>query len=229
MPSLYAGNIAFVTGADPTTVAGREICYAKQIFFISVPFDIKPAACPNPINGKSKGVLPVAILGTEDFDVSQIDPESITLEGVSSLRWSMDDVATPYEPFTGKESCYDCTDEKHDGFMDLTLKFDTQEIIAALGDFQPGSCVVLTISGNLEEEFGGTPIVGEDVVLVKVPGDVNNDERVDMWDFYLLKASYGKSQGHPGYNAEADFDCNLVVDMYDFFTLKKNYGRWPIE
>jgi hypothetical protein len=43
--------------------------------------DIKPQSFPNPLNVKSKGVLPVAILGTEDFDVSEIDVSSILLEG----------------------------------------------------------------------------------------------------------------------------------------------------
>jgi len=40
----------------------------------SVFFDIKPGSCPNPINRNKKGVLPVAICGTEDFDVTTIDP-----------------------------------------------------------------------------------------------------------------------------------------------------------
>ena len=42
----------------------------------TVALDIMPQSCPNPLNAKSKGVLPVAILGTRgtpDFDVSTID------------------------------------------------------------------------------------------------------------------------------------------------------------
>jgi hypothetical protein len=46
---------------------------------IEVPVDIKPGSCPNPINTKSKGVLPVTIAGTEDFDVTMIDPASVRL------------------------------------------------------------------------------------------------------------------------------------------------------
>jgi hypothetical protein len=94
---------------------------------ISVDVDIKPGSCPNPLNKKSKGVLPVAVLGTEDFDVTAIDPETIelTLEGVeggvSPLRWNYEDVATPFEG----ELC-DCHELEGDGILDLTLKFDTQ-------------------------------------------------------------------------------------------------------
>ncbi len=45
---------------------------------------------------------------------------------------ALEDVATPFEPFTGKEDAVDCTDEGPDGFQDLTLNFDTQEIVAIL-------------------------------------------------------------------------------------------------
>ncbi|UCC32852.1 MAG: hypothetical protein JSW53_03360, partial [Candidatus Bathyarchaeota archaeon] len=70
---------------------------------ISVYVDVKPASWPNPLQLEIKGVLPVAICGTEDFDVTTVDPETVqlTLEGlgvgVAPLRWSYEDVATPYE------------------------------------------------------------------------------------------------------------------------------------
>jgi hypothetical protein len=133
---------------------------------IPVPVDIKPTSCPNPLNVNSNGVLPVAILGTEDFDVTQIDPASVALEGVSPLRWSEEDVATPYEPFIGKEDCMDCSEERSDGFKDLTLKFDMQAIVEAIGEVDHGQCLVLTLTGNLKEEFDGTDIMGEDVVRI---------------------------------------------------------------
>src|SRR4030042_5245628 len=46
---------------------------------VAVAVDIKPGSCPNPMNVKSRGVLPVAILGTAEFDVTTIVPESIQL------------------------------------------------------------------------------------------------------------------------------------------------------
>jgi len=131
-----------------------------------VPVDIKPQSCRNPLNVKDKGVLPVAILGTDVFDATQVDPDLVRLEGVAPLRWDQEDVATPFEPFTGKEDAFDCTEEGPDGFLDLTLKFDAQEIIAALGDVNDGDVRVLPLTGNLLEEFDGTPIQGEDVVVI---------------------------------------------------------------
>jgi hypothetical protein len=134
---------------------------------IAVSVDIKPQSCPNPINSKSQGVLPVAILGTADFDVTQVDPSSVRIEGVAPMRWNYEDVATPFEPYTGKGDCVsDCTYAGLDGYMDLTLKFDTKEIITAIGEVSDGNCVLLQVTGNLKEEFGSIPIKGEDVVIV---------------------------------------------------------------
>ena len=141
-----------------------------EIPLIEVPLDIKPQSCPNPLNVKAKGVLPAAILGTADFDVTKVDPASVKLEGVASIRWALEDVATPFEPFTGKEDADDCTDEGPDGFLDLTLKFDTQEVVQAIGEVEDGEVVVLSLTGILKEEFGGTPIQGEDVVVILKKG-----------------------------------------------------------
>lgn len=132
-----------------------------------VAIDIKPGSCPNPLNVKSPGVFPVAIVGTDEFDVTTIDPATVRLEGVAPLRSALEDVATPFELLLGKEDCLeDCNELKGDGIMDLTLKFKTQEIVFALGDVEDGECLVLELTGNLKDEFGGTPILGVDVVLI---------------------------------------------------------------
>jgi len=128
-----------------------------------VPVDIKPESCPNPLNVNSEGVLPVAILGTDDIDVTNFDPSTIKLEGVSPLRSELEDVATPFTPFTGKGEAFDCTDEGPDGFVDLTFKFSTQAIVAALGPVQDGDVLVLSLTGLTTI---GNPIEGEDVVII---------------------------------------------------------------
>jgi len=142
IPSSYGGNL--VLGGD-------------------VPVDIKPESCPNPLNVNSQGVLPVAILGADDIDVTNFAASTITLEGVQPLRSELEDVATPFVPFIGKSDALDCTDEGPDGFVDLTFKFDTQEIVAALGGVNDGDVLVLQLTGFTN---GGNPIQGEDVVII---------------------------------------------------------------
>jgi hypothetical protein len=121
--------------------------------------DIKPGSCPNPLNTNSGGVLPVAILGTADFDVTAIDRASISLEGVAPIRSKIEDVGTPVvEP----DPC-ECTTDKADGFDDLTLKFDRQDIIYALGDVNDRDELELILTATLSD---GTVIEGYDCVII---------------------------------------------------------------
>jgi hypothetical protein len=141
-----------------------------QITEVAVPVDVKPTSCPNPLNFNAKGVLPVAILGSESLDVRTIDPASVRLLGaVAPIRWAYEDVATPFEPYLGKEGCQACSTLGPDGGFDLTLKFDTQAVVAALGTtWNDGDCVVLNLGGVLKPEYGGVPIIGEDWVILKI-------------------------------------------------------------
>ena len=67
--------------------------------------DIKPGGTPNAINLSSKGLLPVALLTTPDFDASLFMPEkehvhisdaSVAMDmgcvGANPVRWNLDDV-----------------------------------------------------------------------------------------------------------------------------------------
>jgi hypothetical protein len=119
--------------------------------------DIHPTSCPNPINVKSHGVTPAAILGTESLDVQDIDVSSILLEGVAPIRHGYEDVATPFDG----ELC-DCSDEGPDGWMDLTLKFRTQEFVAAIGWVE--GPLEVTLTGVL---LDGTPFEISDCILLK--------------------------------------------------------------
>jgi hypothetical protein len=147
-----------------------------------VEIDIKPRSCPNPLNVKSKGVLSVAILGSEDFDVYTIDPASIFLNGVPTIRSSLEDVATP---LSDANEC-ECSTEGPDGYLDLTLKFETQKIVEAIGEVDHGDELVLELTGVLSDE---TLIEGSDCVIIRGKhkpinrADFNGDGIVDMADF----------------------------------------------
>jgi uncharacterized repeat protein (TIGR01451 family) len=144
--------------------------------------DIKPGGCPNPINLKSKGVIPAAIVGCDGLDVHSIDPGSVylTREGmdlnVAPLRWAYEDVATP---FYG-EPC-GCHELGRDGIMDLTLKFETQDVVDAFDlDEARGSRVRLSVVCNLAD---GTPMLGGDCVLVLSTGPGRNRKAMGSFGF----------------------------------------------
>ena len=133
---------------------------------IKVGIDIKPRSCPNPLNVKSKGALPVAILGTEELDVYDIDVTTVSIDGVAPIKQHFEDVATPFNG-ASTDNCFDCTEQGPDGFVDLVLHFDTREIVAMLGDVNDGDCLELELTGAL---YDGSPIVGKDCILVLSKG-----------------------------------------------------------
>jgi hypothetical protein len=154
--------------------------------------DIKPASCPNPLNVNSRGVVPAAVLGTEDFDVAEIDPASIELAGVGAIRSRFEDMAGPVAD--GNEC--ECTEDEPDGLTDLTLKFDTQEIVEALGEVNHGDVLELALTGVLED---GTTIEGADCIVVRGKfkpfnaGDVNKDGIVNVLDFAAMAQDWLES------------------------------------
>lgn len=139
--------------------------FVEPVGTLIVPVDIHPTSCPNPINTNSNGVTPVAILGTATFDVRTIDPATVRLEGVAPVRHAYEDVATPFVPFTGRTDCReDCWTRGPDGMLDLTLKFETQQFVAALGSLSDGQCLVAHVTGMT---YDGKAFQGEDVIVIR--------------------------------------------------------------
>ena len=127
-----------------------------------VNFDIKPGSCSNLVIANSKGVLPVTILGTENFDVNDIDVSTITIsandKSIEPLDWyAYEDIATPYE----------CQEFEWDGYTDLIFKFNTQEMISTLGLIGQLEDISLTVSGVLND---GIAFEGTDFILLKQKG-----------------------------------------------------------
>jgi hypothetical protein len=127
---------------------------------VTIAVDVKPKSCPNSLNSNSNGALPIAILGTAYFDVREIDVLSIRLNCVSPIRSAYEDVTAPDENET--DPC-DCNTLDGEGYEDLVLKFDKQEILTleVVGD---GDIIPLNITGELTD---GTKIKGSDCVLIK--------------------------------------------------------------
>lgn len=119
--------------------------------------DIQPGVYPNMLKVKSKGPLAVAILGTTEFDVTQVDPDSVTVGGVPPLSWELEDVGTPGSPTEGP-----------DGTVDLTYKFSTPQVVATLGQVHNGQEVALLLTGSLATD--GRVFGGRDTVFIEKKG-----------------------------------------------------------
>jgi hypothetical protein len=138
--------------------------------YVLPPLDIKPGSCPNPLNTniRGKGRLPMAILGTEDFDVNDIDPGSISIAGVvvPVKTPGIEDVGTP---LIDPEEC-ECHEEGPDGYEDLVIHFSRRALILALGlaDMERDTLVPITVTGEL---LDGTPLMATDCVRIIARSD----------------------------------------------------------
>jgi hypothetical protein len=115
---------------------------------LTVDIDIKPGSDLSPINPMSRGVIPVAILGSDTFDVADVD--------AATLAFGPD--AAPLAHRNGPHS----KDANHDRVKDLLAHFRTEEAGIAVGDTE--ACV----TGEL---LDGTPFEGcDDIKTVPACG-----------------------------------------------------------
>jgi hypothetical protein len=113
---------------------------------VEVEIDIKPGSYPNCFNNDGNGVIPVAILGSEDFDVHQVDVMTLSLEGMAvAAKGKADKLLAAYEDVNG------------DGHIDLVIKIEDVD-----GVFEQGTATA-TLSGQL---LDGTPIEGTDEICI---------------------------------------------------------------
>lgn len=62
-------------------------------------------------------------------------------------------------------------------------------------------------------------------VIAPLPGDVDDDFDVDLYDAVELLVHYGAKEGEEGYDANCDFDTDGDIDLYDAVILLVNYGK----
>lgn len=117
---------------------------------IEVSIDIKPGSDPNSINIGENGLLPVAVLGSADFDVNDIDPATINL-GEMSL--------STRGPAKAPKLAYSIEDVDGDGILDFMAFFSVQELseVGALDE----TTTALELTGQL---FDGDLLTGTDSV-----------------------------------------------------------------
>ncbi|MHC4445653.1 MAG: HYR domain-containing protein [Planctomycetota bacterium] len=155
-------TLVILTATDQAGNASS--CQVTITVSLPLNLDIKPGGCPNPLNTNinNKGKLPVAILGTEDFDVNQIDLNTISIAGavLPAIMPKIEDVGTA---LNGQEC--ECHELEGDGYADLVIHFSRRELILALGLdlMEPGAIVPITVEGMLAD---GTPFAATDCVIL---------------------------------------------------------------
>lgn len=87
-----------------------------------VDLDVQPGSDPNTVNPASRGLLPVAVLTTADFDAADVDPATVTLG-------DRDGDDTPVATRRNGSLMASFEDVDADGDDDLVLHFDVQALV----------------------------------------------------------------------------------------------------
>lgn len=140
---------------------GHYIDYLElQSTFVCVGVDIKPGSYPNCFNINGHGVIPVAILGSADFDVNQIDIFTLSFGGLAVRVKGNNRPQCSFEDVSGD---FTYPEGAPDGYVDLVCQF-----VDDAGTWVPGDSTA-TVNGNLLTEYGGTPIEGSDSICIRPP------------------------------------------------------------
>jgi hypothetical protein len=118
---------------------------------------------------------------------------------------------------------------------DITHQVSTDALGSfTLGGLTPGSANIVVKSPHTLSNVWTACILAEGMNRLSfgelIEGDANNDNAVNSSDFLLLRASYFRGEGDPGFVDGADFDEDGIVNSSDFILLRNSYfQRGPIE
>jgi len=144
-----SGSYFCGTPPNPQSNPAGLIYKAELIYKcpLQVTIDIKPGSDPNCFNSDGHGVIPVAILGSADFDASTVNPFTVSLDGAGVRVKGKSGNAGSLEDVNG------------DGFQDLVVQI-LDDSSYSFGD------TTATLNGFT---YDGVPIVGTDTICIRPP------------------------------------------------------------
>jgi hypothetical protein len=168
-----------------------------------------PQFDPMPLNLKFQGkYITTCVELPAKFNPLDVDVSSILFNGT-----------IPVDPSTNAT----IGDYDNDAVPDLTLQFNrtqVSELILSSG-IKFGD-ITLTITGQLEN---GTNIEGIVAISVRMPGDVNMDGKVDVYDAISAANAFGCKCGELKWNQATDENEDGTIDIFDIITIAGNFGR----
>jgi hypothetical protein len=191
-------------GRDDSGNIGSSL---KTFFYVLV--EVVPAILtlqPDMMKLGSPDKLLFAYLDSQEgLDLTQVDASSINCNGT---------IPPEYMWFT---------DYDNDNVTEFAIVFDWTRISElALCEHVFYGNLILALNGQLHD---GTLFVGTGIVIVRMPGDICIDGRVDMRDVSTAARAFGCCSGESRWNPTADENEDGRVDLRDIGLIAKHFGE----
>jgi hypothetical protein len=85
-----------------------------------------------------------------------------------------------------------------------------------------------TMTAHAEPVLGETDLADNTFlcwIIITIPGDINGDFTVDIYDAIILANAYNSKPGGQYWNPNADINSDNIVDIYDAIILANRYNQ----
>jgi parallel beta-helix repeat protein len=193
-----------VGSTNPYTIQISNNHTLKAIFTLLATTNIEPDTLN--LKGKEQWITSYVEF-PEGYDVNNINVSTIMLNNTISAELGPTAIG----------------DYDNDAIPDLMVEFNRTAVAALIlskGIFFGN--VTITITGQLSD---GTMLEGNDIIRVRMPGDVNIDGKADTKDLLLVAKAFGESSGGSRWNPTADENEDGKITIIDVFIVARNFGR----
>jgi len=174
----------------------------------TVGIDIKPSGEPNSINLNSNGVVTVAILSSEAFDATTVNPATVTFAG-APVRALGNGVAF--------------TDVNGDGLPDLVLQFQTEAL-----QLEP-TATEATLEGQTLDGFSIAGTDSVNIVRPAAPGGLVADYPLFTWDAVEGAVCYQiQIDNHPNFHSPEQDATVVEATEYSADPLAPGRYYWRV-
>jgi hypothetical protein len=203
------------TAADASQ--NKAQCSTSVAVNAKVLVDVRPGKCPNLVKFESDCPVPIAILGSANFDVSKIVLSSLRLDGIPAEAEGVviKDFTSPFKSnswWSKRFAEFRCARKDKDGFNDLRVYFNQTAIADSHRINKFFAIDYVTLTGQMQD---GQRFEGKDIVVV------TSFRRKP-------KKSWKRSECKPGNDREDDRDddddqdCEYVRYRQD----RKEWSDW---
>lgn len=113
--------------------------------------------------------------------------------------------------------------------LQVTLNSWENKILTFIWDTTGFSYGNYTVKAVADTVLGETDTIDntyiDGVVKVVIPGDIDGNGIVDIYDAIRLAVAFGSDPGDPNWNPNADINGDAIIDIYDAIMLAIHYGE----